>query len=548
VRRLSAPDRRPPRHRERALTDGTLIGHEVYSRRPPDNVSNEPEDATDIRTAALRGLRWIVIARPAVEIMLLGSMVALARLIPPAEFGHFAIATLISGLGVVSAASISTALVQRPELEREHLQAGFAIALLAGAALFGLTLLAAKFLVVPVFGARTAYLVRLSAPGSLIAAAGAAPQATLQRELAFRRLSLIDVVGSGLRAFGSVGLALAGLNGTALVVGVLAGITVGTVLACIWAPPPLPRLRLRPVRDVLNYGLPAWMASVSWIGFQNCDYAIVGARLGAVQAGYYFRAYTLGVEYQKKVSQVMASVGFPVLARTKSPAEMGELRSRMVRLLTLLLFPLLALLVVTAPVAVPWVFGHAWAPAVAPTQVLAVGGAATLVIDAVGAAMMAAGRARALLGFGWAHFATYALAVFITAPFGLTAVAASAAVVHTAFVFVAYVLMLQGTQERAGPRLWADVAPAIISSLVLLAASVPVSIAMSAAHAPVPLNLAAVALTAAGAYTLTLRTGFNPAWTNIVSFLGHLLPHRRTESPRGKISVELRPVSAPTET
>src|SRR5439155_6113348 len=129
-----------------------------------------------------------------------------------------------------------------------------------------------------------------------------------------------------------------------------------------------------------------------WVGFRNCDYAIVGARLGAVQAGLYFRAYSIAIEYQKKISLVMSAVGFPVLSRAGSAEEMAALRGQMVRLLTIVLFPLLVLLAVLAPVFVPWLFGPAWAPAVVPTQILALGGAATLVIDAVGAALMAQGR------------------------------------------------------------------------------------------------------------------------------------------------------------
>src|SRR5262249_20709064 len=158
--------------------------------------------------------------------------------------------------------------------------------------------------------------------------------------------------------------------------------------------------------------------------------------------------YTLAVEYQKKVSGVMADVGFPVLARTRSSEDMDTLRGQMVGLVTVVLFPVLALLAVLAPVAVPWVFGSEWQDAVAPTAGLALGGAAVIVRDAVGATLMAAARPRAVLGFGWAHFVTYAIAVYFTAPLGLTAVAASAAVVHTAFVFVAYALMYQmaGTQ------------------------------------------------------------------------------------------------------
>jgi O-antigen/teichoic acid export membrane protein len=53
------------------------------------------------------------------------------------------------------------------------------------------------------------------------------------------------------------------------------------------------------------------LASISWVGFSNVDYAIIGARLGALQTGLYFRAYTLAVESQSKLGIVMNRVGFP---------------------------------------------------------------------------------------------------------------------------------------------------------------------------------------------------------------------------------------------
>jgi lipopolysaccharide exporter len=507
-------------------------------------MSDAPQELSRLRAATIKGLRWVMIARPMVECVLLVSMVALARLISPAEFGHFAVASLISGFGAASVSALTTALVQRPELAGDHLRTANALALGSGVALCVLTLVAADLVVVPIFGARTAELVRLGTPATLVGAVSVVPLAVLQRQLAFRRLSIIDVTGTSARALASVMLAVAGLDGAALVLGVLAGTVVQTAVACVWAPPPAPRMRRRAARDILHFGIPNWVAAVSWIGFANCDYAIVGARLGAVQAGFYFRAYTLGVEYQKKVSQVMDTVGFPVLARTRSSEDLGVLRAQMVRLLTVLLFPLLALLAVLAPVAVPWVFGSVWGPAVAPAQVLAVGGAATLVIDAAGSTLMAAGRPRAVLGFGWAHFAAYAAAVYCTASLGLTAVAASAAAVHTAFVFVAYRLMLPDQRRQVPRRIWGDVGPAVTSCLALAAVSVPLTLAFSAAQAPPILELPAVGLAAAAAYGVVLRWAFPSTWRLLVTFIGHLIPARwRRQRP----AVDVLPVSAPVE-
>jgi O-antigen/teichoic acid export membrane protein len=340
-------------------------------------------------------------------------------------------------------------------------------------------------------------------------------------------LGVIDVTTSVVRAAVSVGLALAGLDGEALVLGSLAGALVLAGMAWAGAPAPLPRLRRDAARDVLDYGMPASLAAVSWVGFRNCDYAIVGARLGALQAGYYFRAYSVAVEYQKKISLVMVTVGFPVLSRAESAERMASMRGQMVRLLTIVLFPLLALLAIVAPVFMPWLFGAAWAPAVVPIQILALGGAATLVIDAIGTALMAQGRPRALLGYGVGHFAVYALAAFAVAPLGLAAVAVAAAVVHTLFLVVAYLLMLWGSREPALRCLWDDVAPATVSCLGLAAAAVPIDLVLSAAHVPAMLHLVAVLVVAVPAYLLTLRGCYPATWRHVRGLMQQIVPHER---------------------
>ena len=113
-----------------------------------------------------------------------------------------------------------------------------------------------------------------------------------------------------------------------------------------------------------------------------------------------------------------------------STEETKVLRRRMIQLLSVVVFPLLATLVLLAPVVIPWLFGEAWEPSVLPTQILVVGGAATMAINAAGSALMAEGRARALLGYGIAHFVVYAGAVLVVAHLGLAAVAIAGSVVH----------------------------------------------------------------------------------------------------------------------
>jgi PST family polysaccharide transporter len=492
------------------------------------SVTGDPTGA-DLREAGLHGLRWTAMARMAVEAVLLVSMVLLARIISPAEFGYFAVAIIVQELAlVITAEGVGTALVQRATVDREHLQAGLWLGLMVGLVLGLLTLVAASLVVVPLFGARTAELVRLATPLFLISAAGTVPMALLRRRLEFRRLSTIDIATSAVRAVGSLALAIVGLQGESLVLGGIAAGVTTTVMAWIFAPAPMPRLRLAAARELMSYGLPASIASMSWVGFRNCDYAIVSARLGALQAGYYFRAYMLAVEYVKKISIVMGQVGLPVLARAGD--EMSVLRGQMVRMLAILTFPMLAVLTITAPELVPWLFGAEWTPAVLPMQILAAGGASTIVIDAIGVALMASGRPRALLGFGVGHFVAYALAVLVASRFGLAGVAAAASIVHTAFLGVAYTILLRGTGQPPLRTMWAEIGPATGACAGLVAVAVPVALGLSAVGAPTLVQIALVTVAALGAYAAALRLCFPSSWTDVVAVARRVLP-----SPPGRV-------------
>jgi O-antigen/teichoic acid export membrane protein len=198
----------------------------------------------------------------------------------------------------------------------------------------------------------------------------------------------------------------------------------------------------------------------------------------------------------------------------------------MVRLLTIVLFPLLLLLAITAPVVVPILFGPGWEPAIVPVQVLALGGASTLVINAAGIVLMATGRARALLGFGAAHFGVYAATVFLVVPLGIVAVAIDAAVVHTIFLLISYRLMLGDSSERALRCLWEDIAPATVSCLGLAGVVVPVSFVLTAAQAPALLYLVAIGILAAVPYLLTMRFCFPDTWRAERAVLRRIIPGR----------------------
>jgi PST family polysaccharide transporter len=522
-------------HSTAQQTGEASIGSQSTGPVAGEQAAGGPGDPADERSVAelteatVGGLRWISMSRIGTECLLVLSMVALARLVTPAAFGAFAVALIVVELAIsVPTEGIGSALVNRRELTREHLQVGTALALIVAVAMGAVTWLLAGILIAPLCGTEAASLVRLASPLFLLAAIGTVPMALLRRRLDFRMIAIMEIASSAVRALGAVALAgLAGLGGSALVFGSLAGTVVATAIAFAAAPAPLPRLRLRPAREVGDYGGPASLAAVAWAAFSNGDYMVIAARLGTAAAGQYWRAYTLAVGYQSKISIVMYTIAFPVLSRSANDDDLFALRSRMVRLLTVVLFPLLTGLAITAPLVIPWLFGVNWEPAVLPTQLLCAGGASTLVIDAVGTALMATGRPRALLGYGVSHFVIYVGSVVFVAPLGIAAVALDAAVVHGLFLIVAYALLLRGKETNPLRSLWGDIAPATVACLAMAAVAVPVDLLAGSLALARPLHLLAVGLSGGAAYLLALRTGFAQPWSDLVALTRRMLPLER---------------------
>lgn len=481
----------------------------------------------DLTEVAAGGLRWVAYARIIIEVLLFAAMVFIARLIPPEAFGVFAVIVLVQELALtMPMEGVGGALVQRRSVDREHLQAGFCLTILISLVLAVLSAIVAVLVVRPVFGHETMVLLLATTPYFLLGAIFAMPMAVLRRRLDFRLMSILDIAQNGVRAIATIALALIGFDAPALAFGGMIGLAVGTVAALILAPVPLPRWHRQAARDLLPYGGPAALATLAWTGFRNGDYAIVGGVLGTAQAGLYWRAYQLAVEYQSKIAVTMTQIAFPVLSRSRDIEELLALRQRMVRLQTVVIFPLLAVLVLLAPAIIPWLFGSAWTDAVTPTQVLVLGGAATLVINAAGSALMATGRARALLGFGVAHFIVYAGSVIVVAHLGLVAVAIAGSVVHTLFLGVAYEIMLREDVPSPFRVLIGDLWPAAAACVGLAALALPADLLLEAAEVPVTVLCAGVGLAAAVGYLGTLRLCFPSSARDLGLALERIVPAR----------------------
>ena len=465
-----------------------------------------------------------MLTRVASETLGLVAMVALARLISPAAFGQAAVALIFLPLAaILTFEGFASALVQREEIDADHLHAATFMSLLGGILLSALALALTPILWRPLFGAATAELMVLASPVFLLAGIGGVPRALLWRRLDFRGMGLIDTASLILGNLLAVVLALEGLQGRAIIWGALAQVAVRSLLLLAAAPPPAPRLRLSAQREIGAFGVPAALAGLIDVMFRNVDYAILAARLPAAQTGIYWRAFNLGVVYQDKLSGVMMQLAFPIYSRTESHAQLRRLHERATRVHAAVIFPLLVMLMVLAPVLIPWLLGPQWAPSVVPTQILAVAGMVAAILTGYPQVMLALGHPHALLRFNVAMLLGYAATVLLASRHGLIVVAVTVAAFYLVILIDVYRLLLRRYLGISVRGLISELGPALAGCLALACVALPLR-GLLAPVLAAPFVVALVGVAGLLAYAAAVRTVSPAVWRDLHLLLVRVLP------------------------
>jgi lipopolysaccharide exporter len=506
-----------------------------------DRTPDSRDDAlsrSELKEAALTGVRWMVLGRSLIELGALIGSVAVARLVAPGEFGATAPAAFLLALGGgLVAGSFGSPLVRMKALDQETVGTALTLSLVSGALLTAIVVIGAP-LVELGFTDRTVELLQLVAPTFFIYSVGAVSQALITRDLDFRRSSLNDVAALLPGTLATIGFAIAGLGGAAIVLGFLVQSLASTAQAVVWRPPPRPRMNRRAAREIFAFGLPASGSSMLYIANRNCALAILGAKLPPAQTGFYWRASALAFDYQAKVSQILLRMLFPLLSRAESPDDMRLIRSRMVKVHASLLFPPLVCLMVIAPLFVPWLYGARWAPAAEAAQILAVGGLASVIATGTGPLLMAAGRPGALMWANGASLVAEVALLIAVAPHGLIATCVAISGYRLVqLVALQYLLVERLCGISLRETLVHDVAPAALSCLPLAAAAVGVRVVLEAAGAPTIVTMALAVGAGLAGYAVALRFGFRGTWSDCAVLFARILPQRFARGPRPGVPV-----------
>lgn len=342
---------------------------------PPRSGAEEPVRETDavtgsggaggrsLRSAASKAFGWSFLNTVVGRFGTLAIGIALARLLGPAEFGTFAIAT-VAMIAVLSFNELGVSLaIVRWEGDPKHIAPTVNTISLVMSTL----LVAAMVLTAPAFASAmgdpgATDVVRLMSLSVLINGLVATPAALMQRNFQGGRRMAVDQVNTWLGAAVSLTLAIMGFGAISLAVGRIAGSVVSAVMFFVWSPLPY-RLGFdrRHARALLRFGLPLAGASVIVFASGYADQLVAGNRLGATALGFYVLAFNLSSWPVSIFSQPLRNVAPAAFARLQhAPDEMNRAFATILGVLASVALPVCAVLVGAATPVIGFVYGAAW--------------------------------------------------------------------------------------------------------------------------------------------------------------------------------------------
>lgn len=323
-----------------------------------------------------RGIAWNLVGAAVSNAVRVLVLIALGRLLAPAEIGIVAKAmTVLVFINVIRDLGLGSALVQHKQPTRAHIRTAFTVGFTMSCALAAVLALAATPIAAAYRSPAIAPMLRWLAVMVVIRGLATVAFQLSKRALDFRTIALSDALGYTVGALSSVVFAALGLGPWSLIYGYL----LETALSTAWiVRKHVSSLRLgfdgAAFRELFRYGAGETVQTIASVVATQGDYVVIGRQLGDAPLGFYQRAYELVRFPATTFSSVVGSVLFPAFARLQDDREeLARAFRRVLFATALVLLPASAVLIVLAEEVIFVVLGPQWAGAVLPFRIMCVG-------------------------------------------------------------------------------------------------------------------------------------------------------------------------------
>lgn len=283
----------------------------------PPSQSGSP---STLKATAARGAGWMIVLSNLARAVGLGGTLVITYFLSPSAIGEVSIAVVLTlTFGQLSNLGLGQYLVTHPEEDETTVWHVLVLHVAVGAVVLGGMLLLRHPLADLTHSATVAaYLPWLAAP-AVLERVSFVPERLMTRDLRFKRVAVIRSVSELTYSASSVGLAMAGLGGMAIVYANAArSVLRFSLFTCSvrpghWLTPR--RLRWAVYEKMLSFGLPLAIGVFVEYSVGRWDNLLFAYLFGPTVMGEYCLAYNLADVPADQVGEQLAEVLLPSLAR-----------------------------------------------------------------------------------------------------------------------------------------------------------------------------------------------------------------------------------------
>ena len=389
-----------------------------------------------LRKKAAKGIVWSAIQKWGMEAISFLTFVALSRLLAPEAFGLVALASVFTFLVQIFVdQGFGAAIVQRADLEREHLDTAFWTSVLTGILLTAGGI-AASGLMAKFFGEpRLASVLKWLSLRFIFSALSSTQIAILQRKLNFKSLAARSLAATFVGGVVGVSMAFTGFGVWSLVAqNLVNGLTGAIVLwrASDWRPKF--NFSTKHFKELFVFGVS--IVGTKMFGFFNrrSDVFLIGYFLGPTMLGYYTIGHRLLLVIIRLFTGITNIVAVPTFSRLQhKPKQLRRAFYDVTQYTSLLAFPVFIGLAALAPELIQAFFGEKWTPSIPVMQILTLFGILQSVLLFNSSVMKASGKPSWQLGVMLLTSICSVIGFLLAVQWGIVAVAA-------VFVIVGYLV------------------------------------------------------------------------------------------------------------
>ncbi|TXK52121.1 MOP flippase family protein [Pontibacter qinzhouensis] len=318
-----------------------------------------------IKDKAIKGGKWITTSTAITTVLQFGQVAILARLLEPAAFGLVGICTMLIGFfSIFSNLGFSNSIISKQENDKKLLSTIYYLNLCLGG-IIGVLVFFSSTLVAAYYNEpKLVNVIRLSSLSFVIIYFGQIYLFLLQKELRFKSVALIDIIGGVVGTTVAITLAYMGFEELSLIIGNLVMVSVKTLLQILFGIRlffPVLHFKLNEIKDHIRFGIINVGDGVVGYVQGNADNFLVSSMLGVQALGYYTIALQLAVFPIQKLNPIILQIAYPVIAKFKEqPTELRNTYLKILDLISFVNFPLLVGLFLTVDGVVPLIYGEGW--------------------------------------------------------------------------------------------------------------------------------------------------------------------------------------------